>query len=755
MQRHQYQKNTSDQTIPVEILGYFFDNISYTEFIGQNADEEDADSKSKSASKKAKRVKQKLAAPESTKNAKVDPYVVIIDDKYRLDNLRPVLRDTLNLEDTYSYLGSASKFDIRSMRSAFAHFGTLRIKSSLSRPEAFANEEAQKQPEMTAPGRVHIKVAKVGIVWRKSVKRKRTRSPWQPWGAILTPSQLMFFKDYDWVKNLVHQVEMHEKQGNKGTACVFKPDLISLTFEGKVATNEAVALSDTSYKKHKNAFVLARHGFAVGGTDLTQHHFEEVLLAENEAEMNDWIAKFNYASSLMTSNVKMHSLHPGCKLENIAETSSQSDSGKASLEAKPQDSFLDPEQQKNLSPAAKAAAVRAQMIKEKYVSVREALEQKIHVVEDNIRTARHLEILAPLNDRSRSELLTFGARLAHNIRWSRFDVARLKCHQDLLFKELQEGESATSTHGMGILDTDDRILGVGKKQQSMNRISRGPPAAESRVSDSKPPQTRAEKTEGTEQRSASYRSSDIFDSIDEAFATPPETLASVENPSTGNFKLLNLTNQLSQKAPDSPGAQSANSPRASSVSSASSHQPPPPGSVTPTQSLHDAEGERRPSTASTAEQDSPKIEQANSPTSSSKSKARRSLQRTLREPRDALSQSSSRSNRTKKQKDRDSQNTDNTDDGSSLHGSEGLTRRRGSFTVHGKKASIITIPEWEQTAKTTEERLRLRKQLASDSSKRRSADIDGLTEDEEGSMVQDRRASVAVSSSVAEESADE
>jgi hypothetical protein len=41
---------------------------------------------------------------------------------------------------------------------------------------------------------------------------------------------------------------------------------------------------------------------------------------------------------------------------------------------------------------------------------------------------------------------------------------------------------------------------------------------------------------------------------------------------------------------------------------------------------------------------------------------------------------------------------------------EGLSRAKGSFTVHGKKASVIQFgPDWENT--TAEERLKTKKQL--------------------------------------------
>src|SRR5947209_16219496 len=58
--------------------------------------------------------------------------------------------------------------------------------------------------------------------------------------------------------------------------------------------DDAVALLDAGYKKHKHAFLFIKHG-----------GFEETFLANNEADMNDWIAKLNYAATFRTAGVRM------------------------------------------------------------------------------------------------------------------------------------------------------------------------------------------------------------------------------------------------------------------------------------------------------------------------------------------------------------------------------------------------------------------------------------------------------------------
>ncbi|RJE16423.1 guanyl-nucleotide exchange factor, partial [Aspergillus sclerotialis] len=84
-----------------------------------------------------------------------------------------------------------------SLHETLAESGILQIVSARSRPDAFM-QASIGTPADSHPGLVDIKVAKVGLLWRKDPKKKRARSPWQEWGALLTFSQLYFFRDVNW-----------------------------------------------------------------------------------------------------------------------------------------------------------------------------------------------------------------------------------------------------------------------------------------------------------------------------------------------------------------------------------------------------------------------------------------------------------------------------------------------------------------------------------------------------------------------------
>ncbi|KAF2220201.1 Sec7 domain-containing protein, partial [Elsinoe ampelina] len=259
MQKNDYIKNTRGQHVSEDVLACFYDNICYTPFIHFDEDDFDAGS-DRLSSFKSKKAKLKGAMPDPTKKSSgpVDPYSLIIDNK--LDVLRPSIKDSIVLEDPYSYLGTAKMLEPIKMQKKFHYGGILQIISARSRPAAFENQASRDNPDESKPGVVDLQVTKVGILWRKSAKRKKARSPWQEWGAILTGSQLYFFKNISWIKNLMQQFNAHQKHMVPPSPVVFKPPLEEFKPDSLIKTDDAVALIDASYNRHKNAFTLVRHG---------------------------------------------------------------------------------------------------------------------------------------------------------------------------------------------------------------------------------------------------------------------------------------------------------------------------------------------------------------------------------------------------------------------------------------------------------------------------------------------------------------
>ncbi|KAG5974453.1 hypothetical protein E4U55_008209 [Claviceps digitariae] len=431
MQKSDYLKNTRGEGIYDDILGCFYDNISYTPFIYVE-DDLDLASERTQVSKSTRKQKISANAAEFAKRAAkepIDPYTLILDGN--LDALRPNLKDTMHLDDHYTYFGTAPSFNLRDLQNTFFKTGVLQIVSARSRPDAFMSEQTATNPHDAHPGIVDIKVTKVGLLWRKDAKKRKARSPWQEWGAILTGAQLYFFRNTSWVKNLIHQHDNHLKSGHDGIPVIFKPPLEEFKPDALMSTHSAVALFDTSYKKHKNAFVYVRQG----GLD-------EILLADSEEERNDWLAKLNYAAAFRTSGVRMRGVvgsnYDGQGRRGIRRLDSSD--GTQTIE----------------TPTGLVSIARGRidrkMAEDIQVARRDGMQQKISEadkkvdecqkqLEEQLRNARHLQILAPILPRTREQLLLAAARLSAQLKWARMEIWRERCHRDILVQDLADDEA--------------------------------------------------------------------------------------------------------------------------------------------------------------------------------------------------------------------------------------------------------------------------------------------------------------------------
>ena len=145
MQKHDYTKNARGQGVAEEILECFYDNISYTPFIHVD-DDIDLSGERRAARKLKKNPFSKPSTDSSGRPSRepVDPYTIILDDN--LDSLRPPIREVMNLEDHFNYLGTAYSYNLLDLSKSFFKFGVLQILSSRSRPEAFTSPQTMANP---------------------------------------------------------------------------------------------------------------------------------------------------------------------------------------------------------------------------------------------------------------------------------------------------------------------------------------------------------------------------------------------------------------------------------------------------------------------------------------------------------------------------------------------------------------------------------------------------------------------------------
>ncbi|GAB7348734.1 hypothetical protein MBLNU459_g7469t1 [Dothideomycetes sp. NU459] len=691
MQKQDYIKNTSGQNVSDDVLACFYDNICYTPFI--HFDEEVDINGERLLSFKPKKSKLKGTMPDPVRknSGPIDPYALICDGK--LDALRPSFKDTITMEDPYSYLGTARALDLRNLQRAFVNTGILQIISARSRPAAFESQATRDNPNEAPAGLVDLKITKVGLLWRKATKRKKARSPWQEWGAILTGSQLYLFKNITWMKSLMAQQHAHEKQGSSSPV-IFKPAIQEFKPDALIKTDDAVALLDASYNKHKDAFTIVRHGGQ-----------EEILLAENESEMNDWIALINYAAAFRSAGVRIRGFIGGSDHDSNPRSLGRMDST-ASIQTST--GPVEITQKQSISPqlARQVMAARRQIMLQTVVESDREITDSSRNLDNMLRNARHLAILAPIQPKTREGVVHAAARMDAMLKWVRRDIWRTKCHRDILALDLEEnGESADKVlPSLSIspppAGTVRRISGI-QRLSSRTTVTLSPPQSpQSPIATSGRPRTMSS-TEG-------FLSGDVFKTPPEhaqqlqagdSWTLPPLDMDVAQSRSNGGSAAQTMPRKHSTAGQSSTSSMQEVERH---LSTAASDTPSRPGQLTPTPSHESREREAlalardgltQTITATTASSASASSQAYNfasttaTPESSSKIKSgRRSLHRTLRD-RDHEPSSIHRHRRGK-----ESSSTVRSEGGDELvDGTPRLERTTGKFLVHGKQASVITF----------------------------------------------------------------
>lgn len=697
MQKPDYLKNTRGEGIFDEILECFYDNISYTPFIHVEDDLDINGERIIQHTMKKKSILRGAVDPAKRPSKDpVDPYTLIIDSK--LDSLRPNLKEVMHLEEHYNYLGTAPSLNLQDLQKTFFRTGVLQIVSARSRPDAFLNANTLHNPQEAHPGIVDIKITKVGLLWRKDAKKKKTRSPWQEWGAILTGAQLYFFRNTTWIKNLMHQLETHIKQGHDGIPVIFKPPLDQFKPDALMSTDDAVALLDSTYKKHKNAFVFVRHG-----------GFEETFLADNEQEMNDWLAKLNYAAAFRTSGVRMRGVVGGNyegqrsrgirRLDNSNEStkSIQTPTGEVTIVSGKIDAKM----------AQDILAARREIMLQKIADAEEKLTVAQKQLDAQLRNARHLQILAPIQPKTREQVILAAGRMAAQLKWGRMEIWRLKCHKDILTMDLEEERYAD-----GSVPRSEPVPVVGTPSSERTALARLHSKASTLVTQKTPrsPTTFSANRPSTSTTQTPQKESE--NAMDDIFSTPPMLATSSFHKQQASWELPPLTfDATAPRKASFSSAATPSSPGLVPTPSRSSLKPTPTGDAqrAPSPNIDAAEQavleqaglvltDRTPDSKRNGHENEEGKDRVGEKEKLDRGKIRRSLHRTLREGHVPSH------HRSRKGKDSSSSA------GMSEEGKEDvLSRGTGSFVVHGKKASVITFGS-ELQSMSPDERMRLRKQ---------------------------------------------
>nr|POE79588.1 protein transport protein sec73 [Quercus suber] len=707
MQKHDYVKNTSGQQVADDVLACFYDNICYTPFV--HYEEEMDVNGERILPFKVKKSKVKgLVSDGVTKkpSGPLDPYNLLVESK--LDLLRPPIKDHIALDDPYNYLGDQGELDPHYLQRAFTHTGVLQIISARSRPAAYEGtiDHASPSPVETQAGIVDLKITKVGIVWRKAAKKKKARSPWQEWGAVLTGSQLYLFKNAHWAKSLAHQFNSQQRPGQPRIPVIFKPPLQDFKPDALVKTDNAVALVDATYNRHKHAFMF----FRAGGQ-------EEVMLAENEGELNDWLALINYAAAFRAAGVRIRGMVGGNEEDLRAGQARLTDAADASAEAKPVMARQSTVARGGLSPQLQqqVMAARRQIMVQKIGEIEQAVGDAVMQLDTMLRNARHLLVLAPIGQKTREDVMHAAAKSDAMVKWLRRDIWRLKCHRDILVMDVRlDGYSASE---LRVLAEQQAISAQQAIKDVEHQRAEHPNDSSAGERHSRPAQTppHSPSSPARSDRRSTTESIETLMSND-LFRTPPGTVDSQTR--TDGYKLPPLQLDVDADNEHRPSITSTllsvSSPARRSLSqasSASSYRPIPlervdsevvsdvsrPEDPTSATDPNDRKVEllarstmTPPPVASAMSRGNMSLDgvsSASTPESTKHKGVRRSLQKTLR---DGHHHGSSSVHRHRRGKDSDGTiraagvDAENADEGTPR-----LEREKGRFILHGKQASVI------------------------------------------------------------------
>ncbi|KAI0824263.1 hypothetical protein BC628DRAFT_1323355 [Trametes gibbosa] len=314
MTKPDYIRNTRLPGVAPEVLDCFYDNIVFAPFIFIE-DPLDVNGQRGLVPEAVTRRMSTLNAPSPGglnsgsgsnllgKNNKIDPYYLIA--RNLLDDLRIDVHSLIPPESPYFYQGTAGAWDEDEMQRAFALARVVEVAAIETRylaspwfggPGPMFHGSLGALPMLTPVGGGvwMIKVTKVGLLLRKEDtveggRRAMTRK-WREWCILLTGSQLLFFRDSAWANDLQTQLGRNNGQVIIQHTSLPQPDEM-------FSVRDAIAVFDKSYTKYPNTFRLVM-------PDGRQF----LLQAPDEKEMNEWIARINYASAFKTAGVRMRAM---------------------------------------------------------------------------------------------------------------------------------------------------------------------------------------------------------------------------------------------------------------------------------------------------------------------------------------------------------------------------------------------------------------------------------------------------------------
>ncbi|GJJ74908.1 hypothetical protein EMPS_07266 [Entomortierella parvispora] len=444
MTREQYVRQAKSidgvNTIPADILEVLYDNITYLKFVYAE-DEMDVDG-------------QRLAdvQPPATSwfprrrtasSQRIDSYNMIRQGS--IAHLAPDLSDLIPFRWPYYWKGTIEMVDnvqinnqftrapmtyvpgLRSRRHSqnYTHAGRPPLTGlgagAAVHPELIPSNEcdSRRTAEEEMDGAAELKLAKFGILSRKidlEHGRKSSVRGWRDLGVILSGSQLLFFTELAWFQQQRAALPGFDPRAPPEVDGYFASELGGgppPMPQALISTMNSIAVVDSGYQKYPHVFRL-----------VCPNGKQYLFRADSEHEMNDWMARINYASAFKTAGVRLRNYRVAWASDVVWIKDEQ---GRHQLRRK-----------LRADPGEVVGPIegRTQLIQVKMKDIDREINACSASLAAELRLARGLEVMIPLQTVTRQRIVQSATLVGKRLRHLMLERTKLDCFRTILERDL-------------------------------------------------------------------------------------------------------------------------------------------------------------------------------------------------------------------------------------------------------------------------------------------------------------------------------
>ncbi|KAF9084527.1 hypothetical protein BGX23_010427 [Mortierella sp. AD031] len=472
MSKEQYVRQAKSidgvNTIPADILEVLYDNITFLKFVYAE-DEMDVDG-------------QRIAEVQPTNgswfprrrtasNQRADSYNMIRHGS--IAHLAPDLSDLIPFRWPYYWKGTIEMVDNVQINNQFTRAPltfvpglrtrglgqyphheptTIGAGGHSVRPETMIHIDGERDSAgeaghryndnvvVSQDGCAELKIVKFGILSRKidveNGKKSAVRG-WRDLGVILSGSQLLFFTDTAWFQQQrtynTGFDPQHPPEEDGYFASEMRGGSLSMP-QALISTLDSIAVIDSGYQKYPHVFRL-----------VCPNGKQYLFRADTEHDMNDWMAKINYASAFKSAGVRLRNYRVAWAEDVFWIKDEQ---GRHQLRRR---------QKAGAAVRSEPLDGRSQLLQAKMKDIDRQINACSASLAAELRLARGLEVMIPLQSTTRQKIVQSATVVGKRLRQLMLERTKLDCYRTVLERDLAVVSADRSTpgkhshhHGLGL-----------------------------------------------------------------------------------------------------------------------------------------------------------------------------------------------------------------------------------------------------------------------------------------------------------------